>query len=147
MFPLGWFRPGEARPREFVDRHFETGLNDQHCHMNVPVNSPLTIGDMIGFGVSHPCLTFDKWPMICVVDGNYTVTSAIRTFFEHPRRRCGGHRATKRGGMNALHALECFERSIRDRAIAKPSSVPDRKARPSPILRFSWPVEEPEVSD
>jgi D-serine deaminase-like pyridoxal phosphate-dependent protein len=31
--------------------------------------------------ISHPCLTFDKWQVICVVDDNYTVTSAIRMFF------------------------------------------------------------------
>jgi D-serine dehydratase len=56
-------------------------LNDQHCHMSVPPDSPLRIGDMVGFGISHPCLTFDKWQVICLVDDDYTITSAIRTFF------------------------------------------------------------------
>jgi D-serine dehydratase len=78
---LHWCRPGDAKPRTMSTGHVVTGLNDQHCHMRVPANSPLRVGDMVGFGISHPCLTFDKWQVICVVDDDYTVTSAIRTFF------------------------------------------------------------------
>jgi len=80
--PLQWHRPGETgRPRPVPAGHLVTGLNDQHCHMTVPPASPLAVGDMVGFGISHPCLTFDKWQAICIVDDDYTVTSAIRTFF------------------------------------------------------------------
>jgi D-serine dehydratase len=61
--------------------HAVTGLNDQHCHMIVPADSPLAVGDMVGFGISHPCLTFDKWQVICLVGDDYTVTGAIKTFF------------------------------------------------------------------
>jgi len=78
---LHWCRPGDAKPRPVGDGHTVTGLNDQHCHMTVPTVSPLRVGDMVGFGISHPCLTFDKWQVICIVDDDYTVTSAIRTFF------------------------------------------------------------------
>jgi D-serine dehydratase len=78
---LSWARHGDVRPRAMPEAHVVTGLNDQHCHMSVPPNSPLQVGDMVGFGISHPCLTFDKWQVICVVDDDYTVTSAIRTFF------------------------------------------------------------------
>jgi len=79
--PLSWCRPGDARPRVIDDGHVVTGLNDQHCHMTVPAGSPLRVGDMVGFGVSHPCLTFDKWPVLYIVDDDYTVTGAVRTFF------------------------------------------------------------------
>ncbi|HEY1798092.1 MAG TPA: amino acid deaminase [Stellaceae bacterium] len=79
--PLFWCRPGDRHPRPVGDGHVVTGLNDQHCHMTVPACSPLQIGDMVGFGVSHPCLTFDKWPVLYVVDDDYTVTEAVRTFF------------------------------------------------------------------
>jgi D-serine dehydratase len=79
--PLSWCRPGDRRPRAIGDGHTVTGLNDQHCHMSVPAGSPLQIGDMVGFGVSHPCLTFDKWPVLYVVDDDYTVVDAVRTFF------------------------------------------------------------------
>jgi D-serine dehydratase len=78
---LHWCRPGEAKPRPVGDGHLVTGFNDQHCHMTVPAVSPLRVGDMVGFGISHPCLTFDKWQVLCVVDDDYTVTSAVRTFF------------------------------------------------------------------
>ena len=79
--PLAWCRPGDARSRPVGGGHVVTGLNDQHCHMTVPAASPLQVGDMVGFGVSHPCLTFDKWPVLYVVDDDYTVTGAVRTFF------------------------------------------------------------------
>jgi D-serine dehydratase len=78
---LTWARPGEGRLRSMPEAHLVIGLNDQHCHMSVPPDSPLRIGDMVGFGISHPCLTFDKWQVICLVDDDYTITSAIRTFF------------------------------------------------------------------
>jgi D-serine deaminase-like pyridoxal phosphate-dependent protein len=38
-------------------------------------------GDIIGFGISHPCTTFDKWQVLFVVDDEYGVVDAIRTFF------------------------------------------------------------------
>ena len=36
---------------------------------------------MVGFGISHPCLTFDKWQLIVLVDAKYDVVDAIRTYF------------------------------------------------------------------
>jgi D-serine dehydratase len=36
---------------------------------------------MVAFGIAHPCLTFDRWQFIAVVDDEYRVTGAIRTFF------------------------------------------------------------------
>ncbi|HEV2551563.1 MAG TPA: alanine racemase [Stellaceae bacterium] len=81
---LRWFRPGGASgraPTPLEPGHVVTGLNDQHCHMTVPANSQLAVGDMVAFGISHPCLTFDKWRVIPVVDDAYDVVGAIRTFF------------------------------------------------------------------
>jgi D-serine dehydratase len=81
--PLLWFRPGSGmeRPQPLLSNHVVTRLNDQHCHIAVPADSPLNVGDMIGFGISHPCLTFDKWRVMHVVDQNYQVKSSIRTYF------------------------------------------------------------------
>src|SRR5262249_10046678 len=80
---LAWYRPGSnARlPAAMPAGHVVTGLNDQHCHMSLPATSPLEVGDLVGFGISHPCLTFDKWQVIPVVDDAYGVVGAIRTFF------------------------------------------------------------------
>jgi D-serine dehydratase len=87
--PLKWFRPewwrpgagGAAAVRAMPAGHVVTGLNDQHCHMRLPADSPLAVGDLVGFGISHPCTTFDKWQIVPVVDDDYTVVSAIKTFF------------------------------------------------------------------
>jgi D-serine dehydratase len=81
--PLLWFRPGSGmeHPHPLSPSYLATRLNDQHCHVTVPADSPLTVGDMIGFGISHPCLTFDKWRILHVVDENYRIQSSIRTYF------------------------------------------------------------------
>jgi D-serine dehydratase len=82
---LKWVRPGagvDARAiAEIGAGHVVTELNDQHCHLAVPADSPLAVGDMVTFGISHPCTTFDKWQVIPLVDDDYTVVSAIKTFF------------------------------------------------------------------
>jgi D-serine dehydratase len=80
---LSWFRPAGAmeRPAPMPPGHTVVGLNDQHCHLAIPADSPLAVGDMVAFGISHPCLTFDKWRVIHLVDDDYRVTSSIRTYF------------------------------------------------------------------
>jgi D-serine dehydratase len=80
--PLSWYRPGgHAGPEELVDGCTCVEMNDQHLFLDVPDSAPLAIGDMVAFGISHPCLTFDKWQVIPIVDDDYNVVSAIRTFF------------------------------------------------------------------
>ncbi len=77
-----WYRPGSHDLPQPLDRgHATLALNDQHAFLDVPGDSPLQIGDMIGFGISHPCTTFDKWQLIYVVDDDYRVIEGIRTFF------------------------------------------------------------------
>ncbi|MBN8891971.1 MAG: alanine racemase [Rhodospirillales bacterium 70-18] len=76
-----WYRPGTPAPVAVPPGHRVVGHNDQHCHMLVPPDSPLAVGDMVSFGVSHPCLTFDKWQVLCVVDDDYNVVGAVKTFF------------------------------------------------------------------
>lgn len=80
--PLKWFRQGlHDEPQPMPEGHLVLRLNDQHCHLQVPSESPLRTGDMIGFGISHPCLTFDKWRVMHLVDDRYNVTGSIRTYF------------------------------------------------------------------
>jgi D-serine dehydratase len=77
-----WFRPGlHGAPQELGAGFTVTALNDQHAFMDVPTESPLEVGDMIGFGISHPCTTFDRWQLLYVVDDDYRVVEAVRTFF------------------------------------------------------------------
>jgi len=80
--PERWFRPGlHETPQSLPPGHAVTGLNDQHAHLALPAASPLRVGDMVALGISHPCTTFDKWQVMCVVNERYDVVSAIRTFF------------------------------------------------------------------
>ena len=56
-------------------------LNDQHAYVRVSHDADLAVGDVIGCGISHPCTTFDKWRAIPLVDSDFDVVGAIRTFF------------------------------------------------------------------
>ena len=58
-----------------------TKLNDQHAYLRFPVPADVRVGDLVGCGVSHPCTTFDKWRWLPVVDDDYGVAGAIRTYF------------------------------------------------------------------
>ena len=80
-----WFRPAPRASakdlRPVGPGHVVVILNDQHCWLDIPVDSPLQVGDMVSFGISHPCTTFDKWQVICIVNESADIISAIRTFF------------------------------------------------------------------
>ncbi|WP_345543636.1 alanine racemase [Microbacterium jejuense] len=45
-----------------------TKLNDQHGFVRVAADSRLGLGDVVVFGLSHPCTMFDKWRLVPVVD-------------------------------------------------------------------------------
>jgi D-serine dehydratase len=80
--PEQWFRPGlHERPQALGAGFSVAGLNDQHAYVTLPDDSPLRVGDMVSFGISHPCTTFDKWQLLYVVDDDYRVIEGIRTFF------------------------------------------------------------------
>jgi D-serine dehydratase len=79
--PLLWHRDGMNRPAPLPEGHIVSGMNDQHAYVKLPPDSPLRFGDLVGFGVSHPCTTFDRWQLIYTVDDAYEITGAIRTFF------------------------------------------------------------------
>ena len=80
--PERWFRPGlHKMPQPMQGKNIVVSLNDQHAHMTIDAASPLKVGDMVAFGVSHPCTTFDKWGMLYLVDDDYTIVEAVKTFF------------------------------------------------------------------
>lgn len=56
-------------------------MNDQHGYLQVPVDADIAVGDLVKFGISHPCTTFDRWNWLLDVDGAHRVTGAFRTFF------------------------------------------------------------------
>lgn len=57
------------------------GMMDQHAYLRIPPGADLKVGDMIAFDISHPCLTFDKWREVLIVDASYRVTEVVETFF------------------------------------------------------------------
>jgi len=56
-------------------------LYDQHACLDVPPALDIAVGDLIGFGLSHPCTTFDKWRALFVVDDDYRVVDIVTTLF------------------------------------------------------------------
>ena len=79
--PALHFRPGSAEPRA-TPAHWEmTKLMDQHGYLKVAPGDDVRVGDMVGFNISHPCLTFDKWRVLAVVDEKYDVVDLVKTYF------------------------------------------------------------------
>jgi D-serine deaminase-like pyridoxal phosphate-dependent protein len=56
-------------------------LSDQHAWLDTTPEADLEVGDWIGLGLSHPCTSFDKWPLIPLAEADGTVVDYIRTFF------------------------------------------------------------------
>nr|WP_221308364.1 alanine racemase [Nocardiopsis mwathae] len=58
-----------------------TGLNDHHAHLRLPADLRPEPGDLVMFGISHPCTAFDRWRFIPVVDDTHTVVDVLTTYF------------------------------------------------------------------
>jgi D-serine dehydratase len=58
-----------------------TAMMDQHAFMRIADGDDIQVGDMIAFDISHPCLTFDKWKQVLLVDDDYRVVDIAQTFF------------------------------------------------------------------
>jgi len=58
-----------------------TKLMDQHAYLSVDTDVDLRVGDLLRFGISHPCTAFDKWRHIPVVDGDHRVVDVLHTYF------------------------------------------------------------------
>jgi D-serine dehydratase len=79
--PALHFRPGETTPRAAPAHWVLTRMMDQHAYLKIAEPDDLRVGDMIGFDISHPCLTFDKWRSLLVLNNEYQVVDAVQTFF------------------------------------------------------------------
>jgi D-serine dehydratase len=79
--PALHFRPGDASPRPAPENWSVTKMMDQHAFLRICAGDQLRVGDMIAFDIAHPCLTFDKWRVLPVVNAAYDVVDAVKTFF------------------------------------------------------------------
>ncbi|MGP3955290.1 alanine racemase [Nonomuraea sp. 3N208] len=53
-------------------------MQDQHTIVRADGLKP---GDLLAFGISHPCTAFDKWRVLPLVDPDYRVVGTIETNF------------------------------------------------------------------
>ncbi|WP_127503163.1 alanine racemase [Actinoplanes solisilvae] len=58
-----------------------TKLNDHHTYLSTVGDVVLAPGDLVRFGISHPCTAFDKWRHIPVVDEDRRVVDVVATYF------------------------------------------------------------------
>jgi D-serine dehydratase len=79
--PALHFRPGDTSPKTAPAHWALTKMMDQHAYLQIAERDDLRVGDMIGFDISHPCLTFDKWRTLAVLNADYQVIDLIKTYF------------------------------------------------------------------
>ena len=77
--PLWRHSPGASAPEPLTQGEV-TALWDQHLGLEIP-SGLLAVGDLVGFGISHPCATFDRWTALLTIDDSWGVTGAVRTLF------------------------------------------------------------------
>ncbi len=79
--PVLRYRPGAAAPVAVPAGWQLTKMMDQHAYLQIAEGDEIRVGDMIGFDISHPCLTFDKWRCLPVLNPEYEVVDVVKTFF------------------------------------------------------------------
>ncbi|MBT2138473.1 amino acid deaminase [Dyella sp. LX-66] len=79
--PAAHYRPGASAPAAAPEHWAITGMMDQHAYLKIEAGDDLRVGDMLAFDISHPCLTFDKWRQIPVIDDAGRVVDIVQTYF------------------------------------------------------------------
>jgi len=79
--PAAHYRPGGAAPLPAPQHWKLTAMMDQHAFLSIDAGDDIQVGDMIAFDISHPCLTFDKWRQVLLIDEQYRITGVAPTCF------------------------------------------------------------------
>jgi len=79
--PAVHYRPGSAAPLPAPGHWKMTAMMDQHAFLDIDAGDDIQVGDMIAFDISHPCLTFDKWRQVLLIDEQYRITGVAPTCF------------------------------------------------------------------
>jgi D-serine deaminase-like pyridoxal phosphate-dependent protein len=74
------WRRGARRPAALRDAT-TAKVNDHHGYVDMSAEDPMDIGDLVGFGISHPCTAFDKWRLIPMLDPSWHVIGGVHTYF------------------------------------------------------------------
>jgi D-serine dehydratase len=79
--PVLHFRPGTSTPIAAPAHWTVTKMMDQHAYLKIQSADDVRVGDMIAFDICHPCLTFDKWRILPILNAGYQVVDLVQTFF------------------------------------------------------------------
>jgi D-serine dehydratase len=79
--PALHFRPGTDHPHACPADWETTKIMDQHAYLKIAAGDNVRVGDMVGFNIAHPCLTFDKWRTLPILDEHYNVVDVVQTYF------------------------------------------------------------------
>jgi D-serine deaminase-like pyridoxal phosphate-dependent protein len=79
------FDEGLPTPQSLQSEATVTAIADQHTFLKLDPSAQLAVGDVVRFGLSHPCTAFDKWSLVPVIDDASAddpyVTGLVRTYF------------------------------------------------------------------
>ena len=71
----------DGRPLPGIPRAKTIRLNDQHAFLEIAPDGDIAVGDVIEFGISHPCTCLDRYRVIFGVGEDGRVLHAFPTFF------------------------------------------------------------------
>ena len=77
--PLARYRDGVDVP--LADSAGVTALNDQHAFVTLSEDIDIRVGDVIEFGISHPCTCLDRHAILYGLDKDQQVQTAYLTSF------------------------------------------------------------------
>jgi D-serine dehydratase len=77
--PLSLYRDGRLLRQ--LDGAEVIKLNDQHAFVTIGTDADVVIGDVIEFGISHPCTCLDRHALLYGLDETHTVTAVFPTSF------------------------------------------------------------------
>ena len=80
-FPIPLWRQQRSRRSAVPGSWRVSKVMDQHTFLTIDTTDELAVGDLITFGISHPCTTFDKWTYIPEVADDGTIVTVLSTEF------------------------------------------------------------------
>lgn len=79
--PLRVRREGST-DQEALEHASIVKMDDHHGYLELAHGAtPLQPGDLVCFGISHPCTAFDKWGQLILVGADYSITDVFQTYF------------------------------------------------------------------
>jgi D-serine dehydratase len=77
--PLARYRDGARKTA--LQGTAVTKLNDQHAFIELGEHDEVRIGDVVEFGISHPCTCLDRHAILYGLDADHHVVAAYPTRF------------------------------------------------------------------